>query len=90
MVGTFDVPDLGAMAHCSLKDGRLELRVSGHFGHARLLLTPVSRELCAWEFSEATFPLRGTARVEREGGAVSILRLETLRTRGLSVVRRID
>jgi D-aminopeptidase len=88
LVGDYFIPDLDAPATVRFADDKLELLVTGKAGHARYLLTPVGEDLFIWEFAIPTLPLRGALRVERAGEAVSALRLETLRTRGLLLVKK--
>ena len=62
------------------RDGIIKAEGCYH-GHADFFLVKAGSGL-------ATFPLRGTLRVERDGESVSVLRLETLRTRRLALVRK--
>jgi CubicO group peptidase (beta-lactamase class C family) len=86
LAGRYLIADLDTPAEMRFEGESLELHVAGRFGQTRLVLTPVASDLFVWESGNPLLPLRGTLRVEREGGAVSAILVDTLRTRGLRAV----
>lgn len=88
LIGDYDVQGLDATAQLRLHGDALELRLSGRFGAVPLVITPVSFTLCTWVFGLPSLPLRGSLRIERPPGARPVLRLDTLRTRGLTLTPR--
>ena len=90
LVGRYRAPDLGADAVILVEGDALQLRVAGAYGPNLFVLKPLSSELFAWNFSGELAALGGTLHVEREGGRVTGLRMNTLRTRHLHFQRRDD
>ncbi|NGZ86175.1 serine hydrolase domain-containing protein [Duganella aceris] len=87
LLGRYLSPDLNATAAIVADGERLLLRIAGEFGSNVLDLTPYSAELFGWKFVGDLAPLGGTLRVERDGGTVTGVRLNTLRTRHMYLQR---
>ena len=83
LLGHYSAPDLAADATIAFDGERLVLRIASPFGPNLLVLAPLSMDLFKWNFTGELAALGGTLHVEREGGAVTSLRLNTLRTRHL-------
>jgi CubicO group peptidase (beta-lactamase class C family) len=93
LVGRYRAHDLAADVLIAFEGDALVARIAGQFGPSVLALTAFSPDLFGWKFVGDLAPLGGTLRVERDerdGGAVSGLRLNTLRTRHLHFQRLGD
>ena len=87
LVGSYRVPDLDAQAQIMFDGDALLLRIASPFGPNVLRLTAYSDNIFGWQFTGELAALGGTLNVERSGGQVSGLRLNTLRTRHLHFER---
>lgn len=87
VVGWYQCDDLHAAASIAFDDERLLLRIAGEFGPNVLELTPFADDLFGFKFTGDLAPLGGTVRVERSGGKVTGLTMNTLRTRQLYLQR---
>lgn len=87
LVGRYRAPDLHADAAIGFEDDRLVLRIAGEHGPSVLHLKPYTAGLFGWTFAGDLAPLGGALRVEREGEAVTGLRLDSLRTRHMHLQR---
>ncbi len=91
LVGRYEVPDLGAQARIEFDGDALVVKVSGEFGPNRLTVKALSNDVFSWNFSGQLAALGGTLNVERgEGGKVSGLRFNSLRTRHMHFQRIND
>ncbi|MGB9990099.1 serine hydrolase domain-containing protein [Massilia sp. SM-13] len=90
LVGRYRAPDLRAEAHIEFDGEVLQLRVASEYGPNLLALTPYSHEIFGWAYTGQLAPLGGTLHVERAGGKVSGLRMNSLRTRHLHLERIED
>ena len=83
LVGRYRASDLDADVVIGFDGDALLARIAGQFGPSVLTLTAFSADLFGWKFVGELAPLGGTLTIERDGDAVSGLRLNTLRTRHL-------
>lgn len=89
LVGRYRAPDLHADAHIAFDGDALLLHIASEHGPNVLTLTAYSHDVFGWAYTCQLAPLGGTLHVEREGGRISGLRLNSLRTRHLHL-ERID
>lgn len=89
LVGTYHVPDLDASARMDLEGGALYLRILGSGGRHTLRLEALSSEVLTWCSADPLLSavVRGVLNVERAGGHVVGLRLDSVRTRHLRFAR---
>ncbi len=89
LVGTYRVPDLDASARIDLEGEALHLRILGSGGRHSLRLEALSPEVLAWSSADPQLSavVRGILNVERAGGRVVGLRLDSVRTRHLRLLR---
>lgn len=89
LVGAYRVPDLDASARLDLEGEALHLRILGSAGRHTLRLEALSSEVLAWCSADPLLSavVRGVLNVERAGGRVVGLRLDSVRTRHLRLVR---
>jgi CubicO group peptidase (beta-lactamase class C family) len=90
LVGRYRSPDLAADAVIAFEGEALLLRIAGEFGPSVLTLTAYAADLFGWKFVGDLAPLGGTVSIERDGGELRGLRLNTLRTRHLHFHRTGD
>lgn len=89
LIGRYRVTDLHAQAEIAFDGDALLLRIASEFGPNVLTLQPYSADVFGWNYTGQLAPLGGTLRVERSGGRVVGLHVNTLRTRNLHF-QRID
>ena len=90
LVGRYRAPDLDADAEITLADDKLELKVYGSMGLNTMLLEPFSNDSFGWKIPDAMLPLRGSLTVDRKGGRVKGLRIDTSRSRHIWFERLED
>ena len=87
LLGCYRAPDLDAQAQIVFDGAALLLRVASSGGPNVLRLSAYSDHVFGWQFTGELAALGGTLHVERSGGQVIGLRLNTLRTRHMHFVR---
>jgi CubicO group peptidase (beta-lactamase class C family) len=87
LVGRYEIPELNAVAQVRVGDARLELHIQGRFGQTMLELRPMGLDTFGSSCSQSDFPPRGTVEVVRDSGTVVALRVWTMRTRGLDLIK---
>ncbi|MFH0130524.1 serine hydrolase domain-containing protein [Variovorax sp. VaC1] len=90
LCGDYTSADLDATAQMALVDGRLLLTVQGRHGQHACALTPVSADVMTLTSTDPVLSQMGNSllNVERKAGRVVGLRLDTLRTRNIHLVRQ--
>ncbi len=90
LCGDYTSADLDATARMALTDGTLLLTVHGRHGQHACTLAPMSADVMTLTSTDPVLGQMGhsTLTVEREQGRVTGLRLHTLRTRNIHLVRQ--
>ena len=89
LCGRYRSDDLDADARIAFDGEALVLHIASGFGPHRLELSAWSDDLFTWTHTGALAGLGGTLTVAQDAGCVTGLRLNTLRTRGLTF-QRVD
>jgi CubicO group peptidase (beta-lactamase class C family) len=87
LVGRYRAPDLDAQAEIVFDGDALLVRIASPFGPNILRLSAWGDDIFGWQFTGELAALGGTMHIERSGGKVSGLRLNTLRTRHMHFER---
>ncbi len=90
LVGRYRVPDLHAQAVIEFAGDALLVRIASEYGPNVLVLKAYSADIFGWQYTGQLAALGGTLHVERSGGRVTGLRVNTLRTRHLHFERVED
>jgi CubicO group peptidase (beta-lactamase class C family) len=88
--GNYQSPDLDASVSVALTCGQLLLTVLGRYGHQVGVLQPWSEDVFVLTSTDALLAKLGSSvvNVERHAGKVTGLRLATLRTRAIHLIRQ--